>query len=136
MYQVGRTQQVHTVVVPFACVGHTHVGGGHQILVLFLATQDEGIACATFDAGQFGGIEDFTTAQQHMEALTQVLLGAQRIVGNLLVGVHEAIEVSVAVIIGSQGDGIIHIGHRAIGKGYRGGQSSDLQCPTFRQSLY
>ena len=62
MYEIVTTQKIYTIVVPYARFPYTHVCRYHNISLAAVRTGDEGIACATFNAGMFFGVEDGVSA--------------------------------------------------------------------------
>ena len=111
MYQVPGTYQVDAVFVPHAGSMLFHVGGRDEIAVRRFTAPDIGVTRTVFYLRNLLRVENLVPVQQYVEHATFVFFRAECEVGDFLSGIHEAVQVTVAVVIGCQHHRILHF-HR------------------------
>ena len=108
MYQIPGTYQVDAVVVPHAGSVLFHVGGRDEIAVRCLTAPDIGVTRAVFYSCHLFRVENFFPVQQYVEHTAFIFLRTECEIGDFLSCVHEAVQVTIAVVVGCQHHRTLH----------------------------
>ena len=97
MNEVIALQEVDAIVVPLLALGHTHIGGDHQIALarIGLATH-VGITLSTLDTCQLGGIHD---GLAFVEVVVVKTIATERVCCKFTLVAHVAIEITIGTFL-------------------------------------